>query len=182
MFIAKNKLPSDISLKKYIASCIRVNHAGEYGAKRIYQGQIAFTKNHKSKNLIKHMQKQEEVHLEFFEQEIANRKVRPSLLNPIWHIGGFALGAVTAIMGEKAAMACTEAVEDVINEHYLEQLEALPDEEKYLKENIEKFRQEELEHKEIAINNGAQEAISYHPLTNGIKTISRISIWLAKRF
>jgi 3-demethoxyubiquinol 3-hydroxylase len=175
------KLPNDVSEQDYTQSCIRVNHAGEYGAKRIYQGQLAFTKNSQDKNLIKHMQEQEEVHLKFFENEIAARKVRPSLLYPVWHIGGFALGAITAIMGKHAAMACTEAVEEVINEHYLEQLDKLPESEQELKENIEKFRQEELEHRDIAVNHGSQNTKMHQTLTKTIKTISKISIFLAKK-
>ena len=106
------------SKKDLIASMIRVNHAGEYGAKRIYQGQMKVLKNNKKFETIKTMYEQELIHLKYFQEEVAKRNIRPTVLMPAWHILGFALGAITASLGEKAAMACTVAVEEVIEDHY----------------------------------------------------------------
>src|ERR1700722_3820126 len=121
----KRTLPGD-TVAVDIDSMIRVDHAGEYGAKRIYEGQLAVLgKNPKLKKLIEHMAAQEQVHLDFFEKEIAARQVRPTALHPLWHVTGYALGALTARMGAEAAMACTVAVEEVISAHYADQLETL---------------------------------------------------------
>ena len=108
-----------------ISKIIRVNHAGEYGAKRIYEGQIAFTKDPIAKAKIQEMLDGEKEHLNFFENEISQKNIRPTLFFPIWHIAGYGLGAITAIMGEKSAMACTHAVEEVIAEHYQKQINQL---------------------------------------------------------
>jgi 3-demethoxyubiquinol 3-hydroxylase len=169
--------PGDLTKQQLLERMIRVNHAGEYGASRIYAGQLAILNSPK----IQHMQQQEEVHLKEFSKMMLEKRVRPTALMPIWHIAGFALGAATALMGEKAAMACTVAVEEVIDLHYQDQLEKLSDEDKELAETIEKFRQEELEHKETALENGAEQAAGYHLLKGAIQTASRAAIWLSER-
>jgi ubiquinone biosynthesis monooxygenase Coq7 len=176
--------PGDISQKERIERMIRVNHAGEFGAKRIYEGQLQVLKNSPSYETIKHMKDQELEHLDYFEKEIVKRKVRPTALHPIWNIAGFALGAGTALLGEKAAMACTVAVEEVIDEHYQQQLEELKDneEEKDLSKAINKFREEELEHRDIGLENHAEQAPAYELLSSVIKTGSKAAIWLAQRF
>jgi len=163
---------------------IRVDHAGEYGAVRIYAGQRAiFGEKHKFSPMIKHMAEQEDVHLERFSKLIHERKVRPTLLSPFWHVAGFALGAGTALMGEKAAMACTQAVEEVIEDHYQEQLDILEaaDVEPELRETIKQFQAEEVEHKDIAKAHGAEEAPGYPVLSGMIKIGCKAAIWLAKR-
>ena len=163
---------------------IRVDHAGEYGAVRIYAGQRAvFGEKHKYSAMIKHMAEQEDVHLARFSKLIHERKVRPTLLSPFWHVAGFALGAGTALMGEKAAMACTQAVEEVIEDHYQEQLDALEaaDAEPELRETIKQFQAEEIEHKEIAKAHGAEEPPGYPLLSGMIKTGCKAAIWFAKR-
>ncbi len=174
-------LPGDKSKKSRIEQVIRVNHAGEYGAKRIYAGQLAVLKNRKCAPVIEHMAEQEAEHLAAFDEMVVDRKVRPTALMPLWHIAGFALGAGTALLGEKAAMACTVAVEEVIDEHYAGQLEELDDDEKELKRNIEKFREEELEHRDIGIEHNAEQTPAYPLLTSAIKSASRTAIWLSTR-
>jgi ubiquinone biosynthesis monooxygenase Coq7 len=133
-------MPGDASPEKALEEMIRVNHAGEYGAVRIYQGQLAVLGKTASAPLIQEMALQEQEHLQEFERQLVARRIRPTLLTPLWHVAGFALGAATALLGEKAAMACTVAVEEVINDHYLEQKEQLPDTEADLKEKIETNR------------------------------------------
>jgi len=165
-----------------IKEMIRVDHAGEYGAVRIYEGQLAVFKNlpHKKKvtEALTRMAHEEEEHLARFNKLVNERNVRPTALNPFWHVGGFAMGAVTALMGEKAAHACTVAVETVIDEHYQSQiteLDALGTEED-LKETIIQFREEEIAHKQEALDNGAEEAPGYPALAGVIQTICRIAI------
>lgn len=162
---------------------IRVNHAGEYGAKQIYKGQLTvfkFKKDQESVDLIEHMKEQEDVHFEYFDKKIINEKVRPTLMQPVWKVGGFMLGAITALMGKKAAMACTVAVEEVIDEHYQEQLHNLKADND-LKQNIEKFRQEELEHRDIGLQNHAEDLTIYKPLSFLIKNISKTAIAISKK-
>jgi 3-demethoxyubiquinol 3-hydroxylase len=162
---------------------IRVDHAGEYGARRIYQGQIAACRNKEDMALLSKMLKQEEVHLEFFTKAMQERKIRPTLLLPLWHFGGYALGFVTSLMGKKTAMLCTEAVEEVIDEHYSQQLLDLQNnqEEQLLKNKIEQFREEELEHRDIAIEHGSTEAPGYKIIHQVIKSICRTAISISKR-
>ncbi len=178
----KRTLPGDRT--DDIASMIRVDHAGEYGAKRIYQGQLAvLNKNPKVEKLLAHMAEQEAVHLDFFDREIADRQVRPSALHPLWHVSGYALGAITAKMGVEAAMACTVAVEEVISEHYAEQLAALENNqhEKRLAAVIKKFKSEEEEHHDIGLKNDAEAAPAYPLLTKAIKAGAWLAIAVAKR-
>jgi ubiquinone biosynthesis monooxygenase Coq7 len=128
------------------------------------------------------MKDQEQFHLTTFENLIVERKVRPTVLYPIWEIAGFALGVGTALLGPKAAMACTVAVEEVIDEHYAEQSSALEEEEKDLRETIDKFREEEIEHRNTAIEHGGQEAIGYPVMRKAIRIGSKAAIWLSERF
>jgi len=178
---ARDRLPGDPSAEQRIARMIRVDQAGEYGARRIYEGQLAVLARKPGGAQIRHMYEQELAHLETFDRLIAERRVRPTALQPVWHLAGFALGAATALMGEKAAMACTVAVEEVIDEHYASQAEALGEDEAPLKETIERFRAEELEHRDLGLAAGAEEAPGYPMLTAGIKRASRLAIWLSER-
>ena len=166
---------------KKIEEIIRVNQAGEFGAKRIYQGQLSVLKDHPE---IKHMLEQELHHLAYFEKEIVKRKIRPTILSPIWNIAGFALGALTAKLGEKAAMACTVAVEEVIGDHYQDQLDHLKNtkDEKELRTKISKFRDEELEHRDKGIEFEAHKAPAYPILTGFIKLASKTAIMLSKKY
>jgi len=177
-------LPGDLRQDQLIERMIRVDHAGEYGAVRIYQGQLSVMEQSDSTSIIKHMLDQEIEHYETFSKILNNRRVRPTALMPLWHLAGFALGAGTALMGKRAAMACTVAVEEVIDEHYaaqVEKLESLGNNERDLKEVCKKFRTEELEHKEIGLEQGAKEAPGYGTISALVKTGSRIAIWLSER-
>lgn len=162
---------------------IRVNHAGEYGAKQIYKGQLVVFEmkgDEETTKLIKHMKGQEDVHFDYFDKKIISEKIRPTLMQPLWQMAGFALGFATAVMGKKAAMACTVAVEEVIDEHYQNQLNNLEDCEE-LKENIEKFRQEELEHRDIGLQNYAEDLVIYKPLSFLIKNASKLAIAISSK-
>lgn len=174
-------LPGGMQKDKYLQQLIRVNHAGEYGAKRIYAGQMAVLKNDSSFDEIKHMAEQEEQHLAYFNDQIIKRNVRPTALFPLWHVAGYALGAATALMGCKAAMACTVAVEEVIDEHYRQQLDQLDNSEKELKEKIEKFRLEELEHRDTGLSHDAKNATAYPLLSFAVQKASKLAIYLSKR-
>lgn len=160
---------------------IRVDHAGEYGAVRIYEGQLAVLKNGPAADLIRHMAQQEERHLKTFDRLINERKVRPTALEPVWRVAGFALGAATALMGEKAAFACTAAVEEVIDEHYAGQVAALDGKDDSLKATVEEFRAEEAEHRDTALQNGAEQAPAYPLLSAAIKAGCRVAIKLSER-
>ena len=175
-------LPGGLSGKAMLERFIRVDHAGEYGAKRIYEGQLAVLGKSDKAPLLQHMADQEKVHLETFERLIVDRQVRPSALQPLWHMAGFALGAGTALLGERAAMACTVAVEEVIDEHYAKQARQLGPEETELRETIERFRAEELEHRDIGLEHEAERAPAYPLLSAAIKGGSRLAIWVAERF
>lgn len=179
----KGRLPGDPTKEELIERMIRVDHAGEYGAVRIYEGQLAVLGKSGSTDIIRKMAKQEEVHLDEFNKLIAQRRVRPTALLPLWHLAGFALGAGTALLGEKAAMACTVAVEEVIDEHYAGQIERLESEkdETELRDTFEKFRQEEVEHRDTGLKHGAEETPGYEALTAVIKKGSRLAIWLSER-
>lgn len=177
-------LPGDPHGQALIDRIVRVDHAGEYGAVRIYAGQLAVLgPHHAAASEIRHMAEQEQRHLETFEKLVVERRARPTALMPLWHIAGFALGATTALMGKEAAMACTVAVEEAIDEHYAAQakaLEALP-EERDLKGVVEAFREDELAHRNAALAHGAERAPAYPVLSAAIKTGSRIAIWLSER-
>ncbi len=162
---------------------IRVNQAGEYGAARIYAGQLAVMgDNAPDSGLIKHMAEQEAEHLSAFDKMIAQRGVRPTALQPLWQVAGYALGAGTALLGPRAAMACTAAVETEIDRHYREQLDELEGgDEPELRAMIAKFRDDELEHKDTAIASGAEQTPGYPLLSGVIRLGCRIAIGLSKR-
>jgi len=161
---------------------IRVDQAGEYGATRIYAGQLAMLGDrHPMGRDIAHMAEQEKRHLDSFDRLMAERGVRPTALQPFWNVAGYALGAVTAAIGPEAAMACTVAVETEIDRHYREQLDELGDSDPALTEMIEDFRQEELEHKETALAAGAERAPAYPLMSLAIRMGCRAAIALSKR-
>jgi len=180
---------------KKISQIIRVNHAGELGAKLIYDGQIAalkLKKDYKTIEIINEMKSQEEVHFKYFDEIIRKENVRPTIMQPIWKVGGFALGFITAIIDKKAAMCCTTAVEEVIDEHYLEQLNLIKNEKNILstnqqnninelEENILKFRQEEIHHRDIGYENNARDLKAFVPLSQFIKATTKLAIFISKR-
>jgi len=178
----EGRLPGDLDPEVLIERMIRVDHAGEYGAARIYAGQIAVLGATPVGPVLRHMAEQEQHHLETFEKLVVERGVRPTVLSPVWHVAGFALGAATALMGERAAMACTVAVEEVIDEHYRSQLALLGEDEAPLRETIEEFRREELEHRDTGLAHDAERTPGYEVLTGAVKAGSRLAIWLSERF
>jgi ubiquinone biosynthesis monooxygenase Coq7 len=164
------------------AAMLRVDQAGEYGATRIYAGQLAVLgKGSPAAHLVARMASQEERHLKRFDALMAERQVRPTILQPLWNVAGFALGAATALISEKAAMACTDAVETEIDRHYGAQLAELGDSDPELAADITEFRAEELEHRETARASGATEALGYPLLTATIRAGCRLAIGLSKR-
>ena len=164
------------------ASMLRVDQAGEYGATRIYAGQLAvLRRNCPEARLVARMAAQEERHLKRFNQLMAERRVRPTALQPLWNVAGFALGAATALMSAQAALACTDAVETEIDKHYREQLAELGDDDPELAADIEEFRADELEHRDSARAGGATNAIGYPLLTAAIRAGCRVAIELSKR-
>ena len=167
--------------KHLIDSIIRVDHAGEYGAARIYEGQLAVLKGTKSGNEIQKMLDQEKKHLDTFNKLIIDRNVRPSMLSPLWNLGGFLLGASTALLGPRSAMACTVAVESVIKDHYTKQLIKLGKNDKELSKIIEDFKKDEEDHELHAISHGAKKAKGYKYLSKGIKKMTKIAIKVAER-
>ncbi len=165
-----------------VAAMIRVDHAGEYGAARIYAGQLAVMgARHPDAATIRHMAAQEERHLQAFDTLIRERHIRPTLLAPLWHVAGFALGAATALMGPKAAMACTAAVETVIDDHYAAQSAALADDDPQLRALVDDFRCDEDEHRQTALAHGAQDAFAYPLLSRLIKAGCRLAIGTSQR-
>jgi len=177
----ERELPGDLPRDALIRRMIRVDHAGEYGARRIYEGQLAVLGRRQDAEPIRHMAAQEKRHLDAFDKLIGERRVRPTALHPLWHVAGYALGAATALLGREAAMACTVAVEEVIDEHYQKQAAALGADDPELKTMIEAFRAEEIEHRDIGIAEGAERAPAYNLLKGAIKAGSRLAIWLAER-
>jgi 3-demethoxyubiquinol 3-hydroxylase len=164
------------------ASMLRVNQAGEYGATRIYAGQLAVLgQERQAGRIIARMATQEQRHLKRFDALMAERGVRPTALQPLWNVAGFALGAATALMSERAAMACTDAVETEIDRHYSKQLADLGDSDPELAADIEAFRAEELEHRDTAREQGAAETPGYPLLTAAIRAGCRMAIGLSKR-
>jgi 3-demethoxyubiquinol 3-hydroxylase len=163
-------------------SMVRVNQAGEFGAKRIYAGQLAIMGDrHPAARSIAHMATQEQRHLDAFDRMMAERGVRPTVLQPFWNVAGFALGAASATLGPEAAMACTVAIETEIDRHYSEQLEELGDSDPELSAMIADFRAEELEHKATALAEGAERAPVYPLMTSVIRLGCRAAIALSKR-
>ena len=175
--IEEKVITNRADLERYI----RVDHAGERAAQQIYRGQLVVLGQHETGDEIRHMMEQEVEHLETFDTLINERKVRPSFLDPVWGAAGFALGLVTAAMGPKAAMACTIAVEEVIGEHYQKQAENLGSDEASLKKTIERFRDEELEHRDIAVDYKGREARHYKMLRDVIQKGCRTAIKIAEK-
>jgi ubiquinone biosynthesis monooxygenase Coq7 len=164
------------------ASMLRVDQAGEYGATRIYAGQLAVLRpNSAGAKLISRMAVQEQRHLARFDRLMSERRVRPTVLQPLWNVAGFALGAATALMSEEAALACTDAVETEIDRHYGRQLDELGDDDPELSADIAEFRAEELEHRDTAREAGAKKAIGYPLLTAAIRGGCKVAIALSKR-
>ena len=175
------RLPGDPSPAEAIERMIRVDHAGEYGAVRIYEGQLAVLGKSPAAGVIREMAEQERKHLERFERLVVERRVRPTALTPLWHVAGYALGAASALLGERGAMACTVAVEEVIDEHYRGQVESLGEDQTPLRKTLEEFRADELAHRDLALAHDARGAPAHDLLTAAVKVGSRIAIWLSTR-
>jgi len=164
---------------------IRVDHAGERGAIKIYEGQLlalnTFVKNENLKKIIEKMKNHEKEHLDFFNEEIKKRNIKPTKLLPLWDLLGVGLGFGSAIIGKKATMLCTASVEEVIDKHYQNQINELDSEEKVLKEKIKKFRDDELLHRDIAYEQGASKKGVYSILDKIIKTGSKVAISISEK-
>ena len=171
--------------KKKLEEFIRVDHAGERGAIKIYEGQLLALKTFKQdedlKRKIEEMKEHEKEHYEFFKDQIKKRKIKPTKLLPMWDLLGVTLGFGTAMLGKKAAMLCTASVEEVIDQHYKDQTYKLGEDEKDLKNKIMKFRDDELHHKDIAYDHGATKKGLYGILDKVIKTSSRIAITISEK-
>jgi len=178
-------MPGQTVRDQRIAEMIRVDHAGEFGAVQIYRGQRAVFDRIESKahaaGLIAEMEEGEQEHLKTFDKLIAERGVRPTIMAPVWRVAGFGLGAATALMGEQAAHACTEAVEEVIEEHYGRQSEELRGVDSELKHVVDRFREEEIAHKQTAIDQGARNAPGHGVLTAVIKFGCRAAIRISEK-
>lgn len=167
---------------RVIDEILRVNHAGEYGAVRIYKGQISGIQSASTMHpLLQHMLEGEERHLAYFNNQIKSHHSRPTVFLPLWHLGGYMMGKISALIGPKTAMLCTEAVEDVIDEHYRSQKKVLYDiGETDLAKKIEEFRLEELEHRDTAIEYGSRDAPIYNVMQWTISRICKIAIWMSR--
>ena len=174
-----------MTTKSKIEEFIRVDHAGERGAVKIYEGQLlalnTLVKNEDLKKVIAEMKIHEEEHCEFFEKEIKKRKIKPTKFLPLWDLMGVGLGFGSTLLGKKAAMLCTASVEEVIDKHYQDQINQLDSDEKELKKNIIKFREDELHHKDIAYEKGATKKGFYSILDKIIKTGSKIAINISEK-
>ncbi len=175
------RLPGDTPPATEVARMIRVDHAGEYGAARIYAGQLAVLRRHQTAPVLREMQDQERQHLDRFAELIFQRRVRPTALLPLWHVAGFALGAATAVLGERAAMACTVAVEEAIDAHYAKQIDMLDESEVALRSTLTSFRQDELQHREVGLQHGAEQAPGYRFISAAIKAGCRFAIHMSER-
>ena len=171
--------------KKNLEEILRVDHAGERAAIKIYEGQLLALKTIKQDEVLKDkievMKEDEKEHLEYFEKEIQKRKIKPTYLLPLWDLMSVALGFGTAMLGKKATMLCTASVEEVIEEHYQNQLKKLGNDEKNLKEKIQKFQEDEINHKNIAYNAGATNKGLYSIMDKIIQTGSRIAITISEK-
>ena len=171
--------------KKKLEEFIRVDHAGERGAIKIYEGQLlalnTFLKDNELKKTIEEMKVHEQEHSDYFENEIKKRNIKPTKFLPLWDLLGVGLGFGSTLMGKKAAMLCTASVEEVIDEHYLNQINQLENDEKKLKNKIIKFRNDELHHKDIAYKEGATKDGLYSVMDKIIKTGSRIAINISEK-
>lgn len=183
--ITRSSRSKEADTRAMLDRMIRVDHAGEFGADRIYAGQHAVLKNTEVGDLIQHMWDQEKHHLATFNKLIPTTRSRPTALLPIWQVAGYALGAGTALLGKEAAMACTVAVETSITEHYNDQIRQLantdPETHRELIETITKFRDEEQEHHDIGLENDAELAPAYQALSGAIKVGCKAAIWLSER-
>jgi ubiquinone biosynthesis monooxygenase Coq7 len=177
----RQRLPGDPPPEAAIGRMLRVDHAGEYGAARIYAGQLAVLRRSDKAPVLREMQAQEQQHLDRFADLIVRRRVRPTAMLPLWHLAGFALGAATAALGERAAMACTVAVEDAIEAHYAGQIAALDETEHELRTTLEKFRDDELAHRDVALRSGAEQAPGYRLLSAVIRRGCRVAIRISER-
>ena len=177
----EDNLPGDPTPAELIARMIRVDHAGEYGARRIYDGQLAVLGRSPSAPAIREMAEAEQAHLDAFDALLVERRVRPTALAPVWHVAGFALGAASALLGERAAMACTVAVEEVIEAHYEGQARKLGDDEAGLRRTLQEFGADEARHRETGLAHGAERAPGYKPLAGAVKRGTRLAIWLSER-
>ncbi len=170
---------------KTLEEIIRVDHAGERGAIKIYEGQLLALKTIKKdedlKNIVEEMKEHEKEHLEYFEKEIQKRKIKPTYMLPLWDVMGVALGFGTALLGKKATMLCTASVEEVIENHYDNQLKKIGNDEKDLKTKIKKFRSDEINHKNIAYETGATNKGLYSIMDRVIKTSSKIAITISEK-
>lgn len=176
-----DSLPGDLTGEDLIHRMIRVNQAGEFGASQIYKGQLAVLKGSNSEATIRKMAKDENNHLAIFNQLLIERGVRPTALSPLWRVAGFSLGVGSALLGEKAAMACTVAVEEVIITHYQKQNDKLRPEETKLRAAIEESCSDEVSHRQIGIDLEAKNAPGYRVLSKSIKAGTRLAIWLSER-
>jgi ubiquinone biosynthesis monooxygenase Coq7 len=177
----RHRLPGDRPSEEELARMLRVDHAGEYGATRIYEGQLDVLGRGHAAGVIRQMAEAEKRHLARFETLLQERRVRPTLLHPLWNVAGYALGAATALLGAQAAMACTVAVEEVIDEHYQAQAARLGEDDPALRETILSFRDDEIAHRDLAIARGAEESPAYDLISAVVKTGSRVAIWLSTR-
>jgi 3-demethoxyubiquinol 3-hydroxylase len=175
------RLPGDPPQDNAVNRMLRVDHAGEYGAARIYAGQLAVLRASETAPVLREMQTQEQQHLDTFAQLIVQRRVRPTAMLPLWHLAGFALGAATAALGERAAMACTVAVEEAIDAHYAGQITELGDNEDDFRNTLVKFRDEELQHRDIALKHGAEQTPGYRLLSAAIKAGCKVAIRISER-
>ena len=168
-----------------IEEFIRVDHAGERGAVKIYEGQLlalnTIVKDENLKKTIEEMKVHETEHCQFFENEIKKRNIKPTKFLPLWDLLGVGLGFGSTLLGKKAAMLCTASVEEVIDKHYLDQINALGPDEKELKKKITKFRQDEIDHKDIAYDEGASKKGLYSIMDKLIKTGSRLAIRISEK-
>ena len=176
-----DRLPGDPDPREMVERMLRVDHAGEYGAARIYAGQLAVLGRDAVAPVIREMAEAECKHLAAFDKLLVERRVRPTVLAPFWHVAGFALGAGSALMGPRAAMACTAAVEEVIEQHYAAQVEKLGDDEAELRQTLVEFGAEETRHKEIGLAHEAEQAPGFEPLSAAVKRGTRLAIWLSER-
>ncbi len=171
--------------KKKLEEFIRVDHAGERGAIKIYEGQLlalnTIVRNDELKKKIVEMKKHEQEHSNFFDNEIEKRNIKPTKFLPLWDLLGLGLGFGSTILGKKAAMLCTASVEEVIDEHYKNQIDQIEVDEKNLKEKIIKFRQDELDHKDIAYEEGATKKGLYSIMDKVIKTGSKVAIKISEK-
>ncbi len=181
MSSAHHRLPGDRQPAAEIARMLRVDHAGELGATRIYRGQLDILRRGRGADEVGRMAEAEERHLAAFRTLLRHYRARPSALLPLWSVAGYALGAATALLGRSAAMACTVAIEEVIDEHYRAQAERLDEDDPALAARMREFRADELSHRDIAIAEGARLMPGYDLLTGAIKTGSRVAIWLSTR-